>query len=159
MKHTVLFIVYAKSPPKRFSGILGEIDLYKIQFLLAGGKQLIQESYDGQDPATWYTKVLEEQDIIIAASKTQKIKGHTLVWLEVDAEKTPIHEFTIWTDLPANDNETLAWRPFYYSCTTQSGSEPVKECLGLAVKARETVLFPGKQPILLNTVLDAILGA
>ena len=156
MKHTVLFIVYAKPPSKRFTGILGEIDLYKIQFLLAGGKQLIQEMYDGSDPAAWYTKVLEDQDIIISASKTQKHKGHTLVWLEVDAEKTPIHEFTIWSDLPSNDTVTLAWRTFYYPCLT--GILPVKECLGLAVKARETVLFPGKQPIMLNTVLDAILS-
>ena len=157
MKHTVLFIVYAKSPPKRFTGILGEIDLYKLQFLLAGGKQLIQETYDGPDPAAWYTKVLEDQDILISTAKTQKYKGQTIVWIEVDAEKTPIHEFTIWSDLPANDNETLAWRTFYYPCTTDA--TPVKECLGLAVKARETVLFPGKQPILLNTVLDAILSA
>ncbi len=157
MKHTVLFIVYAKPPPKRFTGILGELDLYKIQFLLAGGKHVIQETYDGADPATWYTKVLEEQDILISTTKTQKFKGHTLVWLEVDAEKTPIHEFTIWSDLPANDNDTLAWRTFYYPCTT--GVSEVKECLGLAVKARETVLFPGKQPILLSTVLDAILSA
>ena len=155
MKPTVLFIVYAKEAPKHFNGILGEIDLHKIQFLLAGGKTLIQESYDGKEPDVWYKNVLEEQDIFVSNSKVQSYKGRTLVWLEVDAEKTPIHEFTIWTDLPSNDNETLAWRSFYYPCT----SGTTIECLGLAVKARETTLFPGKQPIMLHTVFDAILSA
>ena len=156
MKHaTVRFIVYARHPPKQFSGMLGTIDFHKLQFLLAGGKYLIEETYTGADPASWYTKVLGEQDIFICASQTQIIKGKTLVWLEVDAEKTPIDEFTIWTDLPSNDTETLAWRPFFYPCTTGT----TKECLGLAVKARETALTQDNHPIMLQTVLDAILQA
>lgn len=157
MKHngSVRFIVYARQAPKQFTGILGTIDFYKFQFLLAGGKYLIEETYTGTNPAEWYTKVLGEQDIIICASQTQTIRGKTVVWLEVDAEKTPIDEFTIWTDLPADDNETLAWRPFFYPCT----SGTTKECLGLAVKARETAVTQDKHPIMLQTVLDAILQA
>jgi hypothetical protein len=154
MKHDkVRFIVYARQDPKRFTGILGEIDLHKIQFLLAGGKYIIEETYTGENPAEWYTKVLSEQDIIIRASQEQTVKGNRLVWLEVDAEKTPIDEFTVWTDLPASDNETLAWRPFLYPCTAGTN----KECLGLAVKARETPLTQDKHPIMLHAVLDAIL--
>jgi len=151
----VRFIVYAKQPPKQFTGILGSITLHKFQFLLAGGKYCIEETYTGANPAEWYTKILGEQDIVIRASQTQTIRGQIHVWLEVDPEQTPIDEFTIWTDLPANDTETLAWRTFYYPCTTGTTTE----CLGLAVKARETALTQGKHPIMLQTVLDAILQA
>jgi hypothetical protein len=105
MKHdTVRFIVYASQVPKEFTGILGAITLHKFMFLLAGGKYLIEETYTGANPAEWYTKVLGEQDIFIRASQTQIIKGQSVVWLEVDAEKTPIDEFTIWTDLSADDS-------------------------------------------------------
>ena len=94
MKQTYTYIIYAKAPPKRCSGILGVIDLHHIQLLLAGGKYLIEESYEGKDPIGWYTEVLRDQEIIVKASKQQKHKGQTFSWLEIDSEKTPISEIT-----------------------------------------------------------------
>jgi len=153
MKQTYICIVYVKHPARQFSGILGEIDLYKVQILLVGGKQLIEEDYSGSDPIKWYKDVLEEQDIFIRQGKQQKWKGQHILWMEVDIEKTPIHEFTSSKDLQDGDTETLAWKAFLYPC--HSGT--TKECLGFAVSARETALQAIKQPIYLDTVLQAIL--
>jgi hypothetical protein len=154
-KQTIQYIIYSKAPVKQATGILGQINLHCIWFLLAGGKILIEESYDGADPVGWYKKVLEEQDIIVSSAKQQKFKGQTFVWLEVDFEKTPIHEFTTWADADTVDTDTPLWRPFWVPC--EPGS--TKECLGFAVMNREYPLQgkQHKQPILLQTVLDAIL--
>jgi len=152
---TYTFIVYAKDPPKIFSGILGEIDLHTLQFLLVGGKYSIEETYSGTDPTEWYTGILEQQDIFIVQGKQQKYKGETFIWLEVDLERTPIQEFTSWKDLSDSDEETLAWRTFYYPCYKGT----VKECLGFAISAREIYLQKNKRTLQLNTVIDAILSS
>jgi hypothetical protein len=153
MKNKYTYIIYVKEPLKQFSGILGSIDLYKIHFLLVGGKYLIEETYTGADPVGWYKEILEQQEIYIQQDKQQKWKGNTVIWLEVDSSKTPINEFTSWKDLDPTDTETLAWKTIYYPC--ESGTS--KECLGFAVSAREIPLQSTKQPLMLNTVLDAIL--
>jgi hypothetical protein len=155
-KQVIQYIVYSKAPPKNFTGILGAIDLQCIWFLLTGGKTLIEETYDGDDPIAWYKTVLEQQDMVVVSAKQQKYKGQTFVWLEVDYEKTPIQEYVTWRDIPSTDTETLAWRPFWIPCETGT----MKECLGFAVRNRELPLQgkQHKQPILLQTVLDAILG-
>ena len=157
MKHAYTYIVYGTPPPQRFNGVLGEIDLFQIKMLLAGGKTLITEQYDGEDPIGWYTKTLEEQEIIVKQTKEQKFGATRYIWLEVDTDKTPIDEFATWRDLEPNDTETLAWRTFFYPVAPATK----KECLGLAVKARETIITnsQSKQPLTLNTVLDAILQA
>ena len=157
MKHAYTYIVYGVPPPRSFKGILGEIELFQINLLLAGGKTLITEQYDGEDPIGWYTQTLEEQEIFVKQTKEQKIGTTRYIWLEVDTEKTPIEEFATWRDVDPNDTETLAWRTFFYPVTPATK----KECLGLAVKAREiTSTNPqSKQPLPLNTVLDAILSA
>jgi hypothetical protein len=148
------FLIYTKPISRQFSGILGEFNLYTIHFLLAGGKYLIEEKYDGSDPVSWYTEILKQQDIIVSASKQQKYKGTNYIWLEVDPEKTPISEFMSWTEVDSNDLETLAWRTIYYPL--KNG----KECLGLAVKACETSFTPpNKDPLPLTTILDAILDS
>lgn len=153
-KQTIQYIVYSKAPPKQFTGILGTLDLHCVWFLLSGGKTIIEESYDGADPVAWYKDVLEQQEMVICSSKQQKFKGQIYVWLEVDYEKTPIQEYTTWRDIQPSDTETLAWRPFWIPCETGT----TKECLGFAVKNREYALQGKqyKQPILLQTVLDAI---
>ncbi len=154
-KQTIQYIVYSKAPVKQFNGILGAIDMQCIWFLLAGAKTLIEETYDGTDPIGWYTNVLGQQDMIVCSSKQQKYKGQTYVWLEIDYEKTPIQEFTTWRDISPSDKETLAWRPFWIPCDAGT----TKECLGFAVRNRELPLqVQQKQPILLQTVLDAILS-
>jgi hypothetical protein len=154
MKHTHVFIIYSKPTIRRFKGILGDIDVFTTHLLLAGGKHLIEESYTGQDPIEWYVKTLEEQDIYVSTSKQQKYKGQSYIWLEVDSEKTPIQEFTSWQEVDAKDMETLAWRKFVYPCT--AGTK--KECLGLAVVARELRLTrQGTTPLYVSDVLDAIL--
>jgi hypothetical protein len=148
------FLIYTKPKARQISGILGEFELVTIHFLLAGGKYLIEESYDGPDPISWYTEILGQQDIIVTASKQQKYKGTNYIWMEVDPEKTPISEFTSWKEVDSNDLETLAWRQVWYPCKQN------KECLGLAVKARETTFTPSnKDPLTLSTILDAILDS
>jgi hypothetical protein len=152
---TIQYIVYSKAPSKQFTGILGAIELRCVWLLLTGAKTLIEEKYDGSDPIAWYKNVLESQEMIVSSAKQQKYKGQTIVWLEVDYEKTPIQEFTTWRDIEETDTETLAWRPFWVPC--EAGSS--KECLGFAVSNREYNLQSQKSPIVLQTVLDAILGS
>jgi hypothetical protein len=160
MKHTYTYIVYGVPPPKHFHGILGEIELFQVKMLLAGGKTLITEQYDGEDPIEWYKTTLEEQEIFVKQSKEQKFGATRYIWLEVDTEKTPIDEFASWHDIDAKDTETLAWRTFNYPVCPATK----KECLGLAVKAREICITSSatnkqSQPLMLSTVLDAILHA
>jgi hypothetical protein len=148
------FLIYTRPTSRKFSGIIGEFDLYTIHFLLAGGKYLIEEKYDGQDPISWYTEILKQQDIIVTATKQQKYKGTNYIWMEVDPEKTPISEFTTWSEVDPTDMETLAWRKVHYPLKNR------KECLGLAVKAYEISLTsPIKETLSLGTILDAILDS
>lgn len=153
---TVYYIVYSKAPVKEYSGLLGTIDLQCVWFLLSGGKTILEEQYIGSDPIGWYTSVLESQDMIVASSKIQKYKGHSYVWIEIDFEKTPIHEYTTWRDISENDTETLAWRPFWIPF--EHGT--TKECLGFAVSNRDCLLqsTTAKNPLSLQTVFDAIYG-
>jgi hypothetical protein len=155
MKSTYLFIIYGTPEVRKFNGILGEIDFYTFQFLLAGGKYLVEEEYNGKDPVAWYKNVLEEQDIFVKNTNKQKFKNKNIIWLEVDTSKTPIHEFTSYSDLDEKDESTLAWRKIYFPCSANTS----KECLGLAVVAREIPLSPkNKHGIYLFEVLHAILS-
>jgi hypothetical protein len=57
--------------------------------------------------------------------------------------------------LSSDDTNTLAWREYFYPCE----ADKTKECLGLAVVAREIALTEKKEsPLYLNQVLDAILN-
>ena len=156
MKANYIFIIYATPMKKTFQGILGEIDFYTIDFLFAGGKYLIEEQYDGKDPVGWYTGILEEQDIFVKSSKKQKMKQKQVIWLEIDPVKTPISEFTTYLEVEEHDNSTLAWRRIYFPCA--KGTQ--KECLGLAVVAREMALSPkNRLNITLSDILEGILGS
>ena len=151
------YLVYAKEAPKDFSGLLGPLQLHVTHLLLSGGKTLIEETYDGDDPVGWYTECLKQQEIYIESSKIQSYKGQTIVWLQVDMEQTKISEFTNWTEISKNDRDTLAWRTVWYPCS----SETNKECLGLAVVAKEIFLQEKtslKHPLSLQQVLDAIIN-
>ena len=153
MKQTYTFIIYARQGQKNFQGILGEFTLHTVQLLLAGGKTLLEEQYDGADPVEWYTGVLSEQEIYVKESKQQVYKGKQYIWLEVDAEKTPIHEFTTWKDLPEDDMESLAWRRIMYPIQSSTG----KECLGFAVIANEISLQMKPGAFTMKSILEAIL--
>lgn len=156
MKNKYTFIIYTKPKAKQFSGILGEIDVYRFQLLLAGGKYIIEEQYQEKDAIKWYISILEQQGIIVANSKQQKYKGDIYIWLEVDSEKTPISEFTMWNELDKEDNESLAWKTFYYPCKANTNTE----CLGFGIVARETIVSaPKRSPIYLNEVFDGIFQA
>lgn len=152
---TYTYIVYAHPPPKQFTGILGSIDLHCVWLLLSGGKTLIQEEYSGADPIAWYKDVLEEQEMVVKSTKQQVYKGQSFIWIEIDAERTALTEFTSWKEVEAADTETLAWRPFWQPCS--KGPSP-QECLGFAVKAKEFPLQTKKNSLMLQTVLDAILS-
>ena len=125
------FFVYAKEEPKQFEGLLGKIDLYTVHMLLAGGKKVIVESFDGsaEKAAKWYAEYMNEQEIYF---KTIKIIG-TTIWIEVDLERTPVDEFTQVHDLEDSDLETLAWKTFWYPCAAGTKNE----CLGFAVSTHE----------------------
>lgn len=151
--NTYTYIIYSKPKIQCFNGLLGPIDVFTTYILLAGGKYLIEETYKGDSPMRWYISTLEEQGIYVSESKTQKYKGQTYIWLEVDPETTPIHEFASWKEVEANDTDTLAWRKVVYPCTAGTN----RECLGLAVVAREICLTKhDRQPLYLSNVLDAI---
>jgi hypothetical protein len=153
-KSRYTFIIYTTPSRTPCTGILGTFELCTVQFLLAGGKYLIEEEYDGKDPVKWYIYTLKEQDISVTSSKQQKYKGQNYVWLEVDPVKTPIQEFTIWTEVPDSDIDTLAWRKIMYPCSTETNTE----CFGFTVVTREmNMAEPKKAPMYLNTILDAIL--
>jgi hypothetical protein len=129
--------------------------MYTIRLLLAGGKYLVEEQYEGNDPIVWYTEIMKDQGIYIANSKTQIYKSKKYIWMEIDSEKTPVDEFMTWKQLSPEDTDALAWRTFYIPCTANTRNE----CLGLGVIAREQVMTePNKPPILLNTILDGILS-
>jgi hypothetical protein len=71
----------------------------------------------------------------------------------VDTTKTVISEFTAWNELDKTGTESLAWKTYLYPC--ESGT--TKECLGFAVPARELAMQTCSKPIMLRTILDAIL--
>jgi hypothetical protein len=153
MGSPIIFIVYANRPTQTRHGILGPIDVHCIQLLLAGGKYCIEEVYEGNDPIGWYTNILQEQGIQIKGASQQTWKGRTLVWLEVDPEQTPIHEFTMWNDVPEHDIDTLAWKPVLFPCTPGTHTE----CLGLAVSTQEINMFPKQPKLNLYTILQTII--
>jgi len=155
MKQTYVYIVYAKRPPVQYTGILGAIDLYTVHLLLVGGSVLLEESYEGNDPVTWYKGILKDQGIFVIQEKQQNWKGRPIIWLEVDTDKTNLSEFTAWNELQKDDTDTLAWKPFYYPCHATT----TKECLGFAVSSRETALQTSPKPITVQIVLDAIISS
>jgi hypothetical protein len=149
------FIIYAQMPTQTFSGILGTIHMAHISLLLAGGKFLVRETYNGADPVEWYTRVLEEQSIFIQSTKQQTYKGHNYIWLEVDTEKTAIYEFSTWDEVSADDKDSFAWRHVVYPYSPTTG----KECLGLACVAQDICLTESnKPPLTMRDVLEAVLG-
>jgi hypothetical protein len=154
MKHQIQCIIYAKEKPKQFSGILGAIDLYTIHLFLAAGHQGIMETIDVKNPVEFYTSFLKEQDMVIQSTRMESILGVKRIWIEIDAEKTPIAEYTQWDQCSPTDTDILAWKPFWIPCTAGT----TKECLGLAVSATSNTLFSGKAALSYQSVFSTILG-
>lgn len=147
------FIVYARLPKRQVEGILGELDIYTFQFLLSGGKHCIQETYTGTNPEEWYTEFLREQGIMIQESHVTQSKTRTYIWMEVNAEETPIDEFTQAEDVAEDDFDTLAWRRIVIPCEKNT----VRECLGLMVGAKEMHMDSSPTGLTMATVLQALL--
>ena len=153
MKDKYYFIIYARKPTHHFSGILGEIEMHNIQFLFAGGKYIIEEEYDGDDPIRWYKSVLEEQGIYVMEHKQQIYKKKNYIWFEIDTGRTNIAEFTQASEIEEEDTETLGWRSIHYPCF--AGTK--KECLGFAVSARDECVQRDTKALKMIDVLEAIL--
>ena len=154
MKHQVQCIIYAKEQPKKFSGILGEIDLHTIHLFLVAGHQGIQETITVNNPIDFYTTFLRDQDIIVKSTRMEQLTDIKRIWIEVDSEKTPISEYTQWNQCTPTDTDTLAWKQYWIPCT--AGTK--KECLGMAVAAAEQKLFSGKAPLSYQAVFSTILA-
>lgn len=153
---TVQYIVYTLEQPKKVTGLLGTLDIYCIQLLLAGGRLGIEETIKAKgDPVAHYTTILEEQGMIVKTSQLETLKGSKRVWIEIDSEKTPIHEYTSWKDVEEKDKETLAWKPFWIPCLEGTYTEG----LGLSVVAREVVVFTGKHKVTLQDIFSTVLSA
>jgi hypothetical protein len=152
MKQTIQYIVYCIEPVKKIKGLLGALDLYVIQLLLLGGRKGIEETTDTKTPVEWYTNILQEQGMTVKSSHMEVLKGIKRVWIEID-NSTPISEYTLWSDVDANDLETLAWKPFWVPCLGGT----IKESLGLNVVAKETPIFAGKYPVTVYDVLTTVL--
>lgn len=140
-----------KSAPKLFNGILGKIELHAVHFLFAGGTQLLQENVpaDVKSPVTWYSDLLEKQDIPIRRGWKDKTG---LIWLEVNNEKLDINEFASWKEVDPNDQDQLAWRTFWIPCKFGTS----EEALGLLAPAGEEWIADGIPVVkLLKTVLES----
>ena len=153
MKHQVQCIIYAKEPPKKFTGIIGEIDLHTIHLFLAAGHQGITETIEAKNPIEFYTSFLKEQDMIIKSARMESVGTLKRIWIEIDTDQTPISEYTQWNQCEPTETDTLAWKPFWISCTAGT----TKECLGLAISATEQRLFTGKAPLSLQAIFTTIL--
>jgi len=145
------FVVFMKSAPRSFKGILGPIQLHAVHFLLAGGTQLLQENVpgDAKSAVSWYSSLLEQQDIPIRRGWKE---ANGLVWLEVDNEKLDINEFASWKEVDPNDQEQLAWRTFWIPCKFGTS----EEALGLLAPASSEWISEGISVAnLLKTALES----
>ena len=144
---TYSFIVFAKEEARSFKGILGDIDLYTIHLLLAGGKSILQEKFSGtaKEANTWYTEHMKEQGIICSSSQIV----NSTIWMEIDLKQTSLDEFTMAHELEKGDTDMLAWRTFWYPCT---GGSKI-ECLGFAVNTLEYHISNVSLEAILKTIL------
>jgi len=153
MKHNTQYIVYCVEPKKQVTGLIGALDIYVIQLLLAGGKVGIEETVESGDPVEFYSTFLKEQGMFIKYTQYEKIKDIHRVWIEIDYDQTNFKEYSTWKEVDANDIETLAWKPYWIPCV--EGTK--KESLGLSVISKETNVFAGKYRISVHDILTTIL--
>ena len=151
MKQTIQYIIYAVGPPKKHTGLLGNLDTYTVYLLLLGGKQGIEETIETKTPVEFYTNILKEQDMVIKSTQLETLKGVTRVWIEIDSEQTNLQEYTQWRDV--TDSETLAWKPYITPC--REGTKT--EALGLNIGAKETLIFKGKHKVSVYDILSTVL--
>ncbi len=151
--NTVQYVVYAKEPPKQYTGLLGELDVHVIHLFLVGGEQgIVEQSH--KNPVKFYTEFLEEQDMVIKSARIDTTKPYARVYIEIDAEQTNLEEYTQARDCDPKDKDVLAWKTFWVTC--QKGT--TTECLGLGAVASKKTLFQGKHPLYLQTLFNTILS-
>ena len=151
MKQTIQYIIYSVGPPKKYSGLLGNLDTYTVYLLLLGGKSGIEESIETKTPVEFYTHILKEQDMVIKSTHLENLKGFSRVWIEIDSELTNLQDYTQWRDV--TDPETLAWKPYIVPCLEGTKTE----ALGLSVKAKEEQIFKGKHRVSVYDILTTVL--
>jgi len=151
MKQTIQYIIYSVGPPKKHTGILGNLDTYTVYLLLLGGKEGIEEHIETTQPIEFYTSILKEQDMVIKSTQHETLKGVIRVWIEIDSEITNIHEYTQWRD--ATEPGTLAWKPYIFPCL--EGTK--KEALGLTIGAKEALIFKGKHKVSVYDIISTVL--
>jgi len=152
MKHTIQYIIYSVGKPKKYTGLLGNLETYTVYLLLLGGKNGIEESIETKTPIEFYTNILKEQDMVIKSTQLENKKDIKRVWIEIDSEKTNIQEYTQWKDV--TDPETLAWKPYLMTCLEGTKTE----ALGLAVMAKESMVFKGKHKVSVHDILSTVLS-
>lgn len=142
------YIIYAIEPPKKISGLLGDIHFHCIHLLLTDGEQCIQESVSADcDPVEWYKDVLESQEMYVKNARSDISKRQ--IWIQIDTVRTNIEEFTGWRD---NFSEgSLVWRTFWFP----THADTTKECLGFEVSATKQYITQGVSlSHVFHTVLD-----
>jgi hypothetical protein len=153
MKHNTQYIVYSVKPKKQVTGLIGNIDIYVVQLLLAGGKIGIEETVNSENHIEFYSTFLEEQGMIIKSTHHEIIKDIHRIWIEIDNEKTNFKEYSTWKEVDMNDMETLAWKPYWIPCL--EGTK--MESLGLSVISKEMNIFAGKYRVSVYDILTTIL--
>jgi hypothetical protein len=151
MKQTIQYIIYSVGPPKKYTGLLGNLDTYTVNLLLLGGKDGIQETIETSTPIEFYTDILKQQDMVIKSTQLEKLKGVSRVWIEIDSEKTNIQEYAQWRDVI--DPETLAWKSYIFPCIEGSKNE----ALGLSVIAKETMIFKEKHRVSVYDIINTVI--
>jgi hypothetical protein len=146
IKHT--FYVVAVESPRRFNGIIGPLDLYKIHVLVEGSGQPLQEICPAE-PVAWYRSHLESQGIAFTEAKSLSDTCHVLT---VNSAETQLDSYAQYNSLSAEeraDPAVTAWKTYYIPC--HAGTK--KEALGFWVCAAQEKLGPLSCAELFETVL------
>lgn len=142
------FLVYLRHPPKSVTGILGTFQFHSFSFLLAAGKRILTEPFEGTptEALAWYCDNLREQGMTVVSSRI----ADGSLWIEVSPD-TPLDEYLTAEEVEETDTETLAWRRVWYPVADG------KECLGFAVSHKEFVLGSHtKGQITMDAVLQTL---
>jgi len=83
------------------------INIHAINLLTIGGSNLWEEEIG----SNLDKNILESNDMY---RKGSIISLPNITLCEIDTDKTNIHDFYQWNELPLEDTNTFCWRNFYY---------------------------------------------
>lgn len=84
------------------------VQVHTIQLLTVGGRTLWEE-----DASLDLDHDILEPNDLYRKGEVKKI-GQNLLLCEVDTEKTNIHDFYQWKEIPIDDDATFCWKPYFY---------------------------------------------